>query len=269
MYRIAALSYTAITVPMQQPQSWWQKVASYFSLNNDARLLKKYKIPHELEEQLNDAAEHDEAFKQEISKEYFVCKCPKDLLCYIKGSNRNWKNERTNISRIENLENLETAKNENAPDDVVLPTKFLWHQKNRALKLNDFNYFVVSEELEPIEKDVDRRSLEGIDDKQLDNFCWFLRNSGYYDNHSGNVFFTYDYSGKKFWEKNFKKKLNAKKRIAVIDTERSAIGDNFKWALGKLNIIMRDEEPSDETLKYKHPILQAHYIAKYGRGKPN
>ena len=186
--------------------------SSEFKFNfseKDAQLLKKYKIPNELEDQLNDGIIYNEKFRTEIEKPgYFVCTGRNDLACYIKGFNGwgkslSYENLRKNIYRLENLEKFEKVKNNLAPDDIILPTKFLWHIRNRGSKLNDFNYFVVSEELKPVEKSQYFRWLTDIDPVQLNKICWFIRESGFNDAHNGNIFFTYDCSGKKYWKENY------------------------------------------------------------------
>lgn len=176
-------------------------------------LQKKYQAPPNLQAILDTAQEQDEIFRQCLKniEKIGVCKCPRNLPCYIKHKNI--------MQRLKNLDRLQTLFDQENLDELMLPKKYLWQD------------YLVAEELVPSQANDTAHNLKGITKKQLSQLIIMAQKGGFSDFIGGqfpfggtNVYFSEDRPGKEFWQFNFKSILNwffpnNRKKIAIIDTK--------------------------------------------------
>ncbi len=184
----------------------------------EAKLREKYQAPAELAAILDAAYESNEANIKECLRQKSVCKCPRNLPCYIKTNSV--------MPRIHNLDKLRTLFAQQQLDELILPEKYLWRD------------YVVAEELVPAPDECN--ILAGITKKQLAQLMTLSKEGGFSDFIGGrrfgcaNVYFSQDRPGKKFWQKNFKSPANNTRKIAIIDTKWFTFGNfdtNDLWEL--------------------------------------
>jgi len=181
-------------------------------------LLQKYQAPQELADLLNQAYEQNAGFRECLNRRR-VCRCPKELSCYIKT-----QSDQTLSRRLDNLEKAQKAIEENDLNEIVLPHKYLWGSSSIS---GEITQRLVVEALEPELDSSGRCNLNGISKSQFAHILTFAKVVGFGDYIGGNysfegktnMFVTTYAPSKQFW-KNPQNHGSGEKRIALIDTKR-------------------------------------------------